>query len=883
MNNNINFYRKLWIDFFQNKSHSFLESSSLIPINDESILWINSGVATLKNYFSGKENPPNKRLVKIQKSIRTNDIENIGKTARHHTFFEMFGNFSIGDYFKDEALKMAFEFLTSKEYLNFSLDNLYFTFYKEDLATKQILIDELKIPQSHIFEMDKDTNFWDMGIGPSGPSCEIFYDRGKKYNSKSAHELISNDIENDRFIELWNIVFSQFNNDGKNNYEELPQKNIDTGLGFERLLSIIEKTPTNFETSLFKPLILFLQNITNYKYEFDYVLELQKINNNKQFLINSHYKIIVDFARAITFALSDGAFPSSTGRGYVIRRLIRRAIISGKQLEIQELFLWKMVKPIVEIMSDFYPDLLKNQDKVENIIKKEEETFNNLIVNGEETIKILINKTNNKITDEDIFMLFETYGLPKFYIEILLDKYNIPFNSENFDKLLEEFRLLSQKNQQKVDAMQKQIEIFEKNYELNQFVGYEFLSNKSAKVLAVQGDYVIFDKTPFYATSGGQINDIGYANSFFVSDVFKDKYDNFIHIIEDNDFFVNQKVFLKIDVIRRQQITSNHSSVHIIFAIMEDYFKVDLPQIGSYVGPEYFRFDFSYHGQVTKDDLNKIQDIANKLLEKEYETKIFSEHLKNVHKLGIKMLSDTNYKEIVRVVQLGDNIIDLCGGTHVFYRKDIEEIFLYDLEKRGSGVFRICGVSGNDKVKSKIFEINKKIYDEYMKNFNKKIIDLNKMLLDTNEEIIDKNHFLRELNNLTLWEKDYQKKSLPIVESLKKSLENIEVSIFGYHWSKIIKTIEEEYQENKIIEIKLISNSLKNIQKKLLKYLNQKKEFYNLIVKIIIVFDNKETVILMLSNEFKNTELLNKEIHFLKTNGLKGSGRNKLYVFGKSL
>ncbi|MCU9931307.1 alanine--tRNA ligase [Mycoplasmopsis felis] len=485
--------RKKWLDFFESKNHYVVPSKSLIPQNDPSLLWINSGVNTLKDYFSGKKIPPCPRLVNSQKSIRTNDIENVGVTARHHTFFEMLGNFSIGDYFKKEAIEYAKEFLL--DVLKLEKDKLYFTYYKEDLETRNLWIKN-GFKESHLIPGDKKTNFWEVGSGPRGPNTEIFYDRGIKYDSRGI-ELLENDIENDRYIEIWNIVFSTFNSDGQGNYTELKQKNIDTGAGFERLVSILQNVPTNFDTDLFLPIINEIEKYTNYRYQTSNYFSKDKTQTQ----INTYFKVIADHMRTVVNAIADGAKPSNVGRGYILRRLIRRSVYFGMMLNISGNFLYKLTQIIKDTLPFGY-----DVEKVREIILNEEEIFSKTIENGRNLLFQHISKDQKVFPGNIAFKLFETYGFPIELTDEILRQEGIKIDYSSYEQAKEQHSIAS-KNQ-KVSGMDKVINSLTliKN-KVDEFIGYSDTYSKS-KILYLlntereiqdskETSYVILDKTPF--------------------------------------------------------------------------------------------------------------------------------------------------------------------------------------------------------------------------------------------------------------------------------------------------------------------------------------------------------------------------------------------------
>ncbi|MGL4343086.1 MAG: alanine--tRNA ligase [Metamycoplasmataceae bacterium] len=770
--------RQLWIDFFVSKKHLFLESKSLIPYKDDSLLWINSGVATLKDYFSGKKNPPAKRLVNSQKALRTNDIENVGITSRHHTFFEMLGNFSIGDYFKNEAIEFAFEFLTQK--LKLEISKLFITFYEKDLLVKEKW-KSLGIKEEQLISGNKDLNFWDVGSGPCGPCTEIFYDRGEKYDSRGS-ELIRDDIENDRFIEIWNIVFSEYNNLGDNKYEELKQKNIDTGAGLERIASIMQNAPTNFDTDLFLPIIKEIEKKTKYKYVinnyFDKDVEQQKIN--------MHFKIIADHIRSATNAISDGEKPSNTLRGYIIRRLIRRAYYSGKRLEIPDTtFLYTLVKIVKEILI-FNIDILK----VEKIIKEEEEKFSKTIETGKQILEEEMLKNKANFSPKIAFKLYETYGFPIEMTKDILKENNIFLNEDELEKLKNEHSNISKK-QDAHTVLSKAINslslITKKE---DEFTGYDQLESKSKIKFLLDSEniisqskenelsYIIFDKTPFYATSGGQKCDEGYIiqnkNKIKILNIFKDKNNNHIHqingMINNKDSilcFVNKEL--------RKKSMNNHSATHLLFAALRTlYPNENIEQLGSDNSPERLTFDFPLKQKPDSSDILFLENFINNIIAQKIEREYIVTNTNEAKKMGaIMTLEESEYMDanFVRIVKFPNITSDLCGGTHVANTKDIEKFKIVSVENKGSNIWRIRAIT-SFKTINKYFQ---KQIDEQkilLKNLCNQIKDIKLVENLNNFQNID---LEKQLKNIFI----NIEKARIIIKNEKKSIEkmNNEISI----------------------------------------------------------------------------------------------------------
>ncbi|BDU67627.1 MAG: alanine--tRNA ligase [Candidatus Tyloplasma litorale] len=857
--------RKTWLNFFEEKGHMILPSASLIPKNDKSLLWINSGVASIKHYFDGSQTPPSKKLANSQKAIRTGDIENIGITTRHHTFFEMLGNFSIGDYFKKESIEMAWELLTSEKYFGIDKSLLYITVYEEDLETIKFWVD-IGVEKERIFKLGKDTNFWDMGKGPCGPSTEIFFDNGKKYDSRLAEELIGKDIENDRYIEIWNIVFSEFNNDGKNNYTKLPQKNIDTGCGLERLASLLQKKPSNFETDLFEKIIRKIETKTKYKYLWDYVPSKLILKNKKQFLINSYFKAISDFVRAISFAISDGASPSNSGRGYILRRLIRKSEIYKSKLEINENFLHELIEPIIEIMGETYPKLIEKKDNIEFFIRKEEEQFNKTLFEVNQKLKFLIQ--NNELNEENAFKLHETYGLPIEILKDVVNKNNL--NWKKIDKLIEDFKNIS-RSKNNIDAMNIQDDKFN-NLKETKFLGYEKLTSKS-KVVFVSDDKVVFDQTPFFATAGGQESDFGFANKFKVTYVIKNNNKTFIHTIPNHNFKIGDLVSLKVDESRRKKLTMNHSGAHLLFKAIELELGEDKEQQGSKIEENYMRFDFALTNKFNEEQLKSIERRCKKWIDNSTNSKTIVTNIDDAKKMATSRMNNFDYGDEVRVVKLNDEVIDLCAGTHVKNTSEIEDLKIIKFEKKGSGIFRIEAITGHEMIKNVFEKINNELKEENLNPTLNKIALINKKykLLNINKKI----NFDNEIKKLDITSSKYRdnlKKLNNFINSeLKKESWNLEKEISLFLKNKI--------NQNKIVIINLEEFNIQEIAKPTLSIIDQSNAY---LVVIIIKNKLKVTFGFIIKKDKINDYNIKLIREFAKENNLRGNGQKQLYIFGGS-
>ena len=702
--------RRMYLKFFEEHGHQVMPSASLVPVNDPTLLWINSGVATMKKYFDGKVVPDNPRMTSSQKSIRTNDIENVGKTARHHTMFEMLGNFSVGDYFKNEVIPWAWELLTSDEWFGFDPERLYITYYPKDHDAYNRW-HEVGVAEDHLIA-DED-NFWDIGQGPSGPDTEIFYDRGQEFNN-----LADDDPENypggenERYLEIWNIVFSQFNHTPEDTYEPLPHKNIDTGMGLERVVSIFENAPTNFETDLFMPLIKQAEEFSGTK----------KYGQNKEDDIQ--FKIIADHIRTITFAIGDGALPSNVGRGYVIRRLLRRAVVAGKKLGIDEPFLAKMVPTVGKIMEDYYPDVLKNADYIASVIESEEDRFSATLNGGLNLLNNVIaeakeNKTN-EIDGRTAFKLYDTYGFPIELTKEYAEDEGLTVDEKGFQAAMTEQQNRARNARDMDNGMGVQTDLWTSFKEDSKYVGYTDLAVDNAKVIGLAHDgqqadeaqpgdkniELIFDVTPFYAEMGGQVADTGDIIDNYgkkvgrVVDVQHAPNQQNLHRVElTTPIKKGARYKLVVDRIRHLKIEKNHTATHLLDQALRNVLGGHTQQAGSLVEEHYLRFDFNHFGQVTAEDLKKVENMVNEQIWKEIPVKTVETDIDSAKEMGAIALFSDKYGDKVRVVKIGDFNTEFCGGDHV---KNTNELGLFKIVSEGgvgAGVRRIEAVTSSDAFK----------------------------------------------------------------------------------------------------------------------------------------------------------------------------------------
>ncbi|MFV8435129.1 alanine--tRNA ligase [Mycoplasma sp. 3137] len=711
--------REKWLSFFESKGHFIVPSKSLVPHNDPSLLWINSGVATLKDYFAGKKVAPAKRLTNSQKAIRTNDIENVGITARHHTFFEMLGNFSIGDYFKKEAIAFASEFLL--DVLKLDKEKLYFTYYYEDLETKNEWMSH-GFAEDHMIPGSKDTNFWEVGSGPCGPNTEIFYDRGVKYDTRGI-ELLKEDLENDRYIEIWNIVFSTYNSNGEGQYTELKQKNIDTGAGLERIVSIMQDAPTNFDTDLFLPIIHEIEKFTEFRYDINNYFTKEP----EQMFINSCFKVIADHMRTVTNAIADGAKPSNVGRGYILRRLIRRSVYKAMQLKVYEPFLYKLVD-VVKASLPFEYEV----EPIKQIIKDEELTFSRTIENGKNLLNNYLNDDIIIFPGDVAFKLFETYGFPVELTAEILEQKNIKIDYEGYEKAKKEHADASRNA--KLSGMDKVINSLTiLKSKVDKFVGYEtthnvsdilYLLDTEKEVTSANGvAYVVLKETPFYATSGGQKHDRGYMQQgnekILILDVFKDKFGNHIHKVEGK---INKELPVEcfVDETIRLGLERNHSGTHLMFCALRNVLGNQIKQLGSDNNEERLTFDLPADSKPTDAQIKEVERLVRSYIAQNAKRDYLQMTTEQAKELGaIMTLEESEYMnpQNVRIVKFDGITADLCGGTHLSNTAKLENFKITNVDKKAAGIYRIRAISSNALV------------NEYLEEeVNKLLVEVEKML-----------------------------------------------------------------------------------------------------------------------------------------------------------
>ena len=692
--------RQKFIDFFKEHDHMVEPSAPLIPIDDDSLLWINSGVATLKKYFDGREIPRKPRIVNSQKAIRTNDIENVGFTARHHTFFEMLGNFSIGDYFKKEAIEFAWEFLTSDDWMGMEPERLYVTIHPEDTEAYRLWNEDIGLEESRIIRIEG--NFWDIGEGPSGPNTEIFYDRGEDYDQDDPAEEMYPGGENERYLEVWNLVFSEFNHNKNHTYTPLPNQNIDTGMGLERMASISQDVRTNYETDLFMPIIHEVESISGKKYltQEDYAVA---------------FKVIADHIRTISFAIADGALPANEGRGYVLRRLLRRAVRFSQSLDIHEPFMYRLVDIVANIMEPYYPNVKEKADFIKRVVKSEEQRFHETLEEGMSILNNLISKAKghtNEISGEDAFKLYDTYGFPVELTEEMAAQEDLSVDMAGFETEMSKQRERARQARQSSESMQVQSEVLKNITTDSTFVGYDvmdkvttitdIIANGERVEEAEAGDtiYFILSETPFYAVSGGQVADHGtISNENFeiqVTEVIKAPNGQNLHTGEVQFGTVKSgaEVSASVNHKERRAIQKNHSATHLLHAALKEVLGDHVNQAGSLVAPDRMRFDFSHFGPMKEEEIEQVERRVNEEIWNSIEVSIQEMPIEEAKEMGAMALFGEKYGDIVRVVNMAPFSIELCGGIHVSNTAEIGLFKIVSESGTGAGVRRIEALTG---------------------------------------------------------------------------------------------------------------------------------------------------------------------------------------------
>ncbi len=728
----VNQLRKMFLEFFESKGHLAMKSFSLVPHNDKSLLLINSGMAPLKPYFTGQEIPPRRRVTTCQKCIRTGDIENVGKTARHGTFFEMLGNFSFGDYFKNEAIEWSWEFLT--EVVGLDPDRLYPSIYEEDEEAFEIWNKKMGIPAERIFRFGKADNFWEHGSGPCGPCSEIYYDRGEKYGCGSPDCTVG--CECDRYMEIWNNVFTQFDNDGHGHYSELEQKNIDTGMGLERLASVVQDVDSIFDVDTLKALR-------------DHICRLADTEYGKDAQADISIRVITDHTRSVTFMISDGIMPSNEGRGYVLRRLLRRACRHGRLLGIEGSFIPELAQTVIEGAKVGYPELEEMKDFIVKVSAQEEDQFNKTIDQGlgilaEMTAKMEAEQTTT-LSGADAFKLYDTYGFPIDLTKEILEEKGMQVDEEGFHASMEVQRKTARAARGETNYMGADVTVYESIDPsiTSTFVGYENLAWKSPITVLTsdteivealsdgQRGTVFAEETPFYATSGGQEADTGIIRTvegeFKVEDTVKLLGGKIGHVgvVIKGMIKTGDQAELCVDAEKRALSARNHSATHLLQKALRTVLGTHVEQAGSSVNEDRLRFDFSHFSAMTAEELQKVEEIVNEQIVAGLPVKVENMPIEEARKTGAQALFGEKYGDVVRVVNMGDYSIEFCGGTHV---KNTNEIM----------AFKILSESGVAAGVRRIEALTSKGLIRYYDNLEKKLNEAAKVLKATPDNLAEK-------------------------------------------------------------------------------------------------------------------------------------------------
>ena len=779
--------RKSFVDFFKSKEHKHFESASLIP-DDKSLLLTVAGMVPFKPFFLGEKEAPFPRITTYQKCIRTNDLENVGRTPRHHTFFEMLGNFSFGDYFKKEAIEWSWEYIT--KVLKLDPERLYVSVYKTDDEAYEIWNKEIGVPEDRIVRLGEEDNWWAAGpVGSCGPCSEIYYDTQNMGKNNEEINCKPGD-EGDRFLEIWNLVFTEWNRLEDGSLVPLPEKNIDTGAGLERIASVVQKKDNNFETDIFMPIIKGIEKVLDIKKE--------------EFEIT--VKVIADHIRASVFLIADGVLPSNEGRGYILRKIIRRAfgagVVAKQKLDItkDDLFLYKLVPYVVENMKEAYPELVEKQEYIEKVLKLEQERFALTLKNGIEMLTEEIEKMDKegikKLSADASFKLYDTFGLPFELTELILENQGYEVSEEEFNQKLEEQVKRSKNSRVTVSDMIKDdfIDKFFEEHGKTEFTGYEKFEDEGkilhiAKSEGISGYEVIFDRTPFYAESGGQVADTGIITSGEfegkVVNVVK-KHDVFIHqveIVKGIAPAVGAEVKMKIDADRRKDIQRNHTATHILHKVLRENLGTHVEQSGSLVDDEKLRFDFSHYEAIEPEMIEKIEKSVNDIILSNLKVKIDFENIEDAKKRGAMALFSDKYGDVVRVVEIDGYSIELCGGAHV---KSTGEIGLFNIESESgiaSGTRRITATTGHASLK-------------YVNKLEEKLSKVAGMLKTDGKNVVDVvEKYIAEAKNIV---KEYEQLQTKLVKyEINELLENVD-EINGV---KVLKAAFANKDVNELKEI----------------------------------------------------------------------------------
>ena len=828
--------RRMYLDFFVEKGHKIEPSASLVPVDDPSLLWINSGVATLKKYFDGREIPENPRITNSQKSIRTNDIENVGKTARHHTFFEMLGNFSIGDYFKPEAIAWAWEFLTSEKWLALEKEKLSVTIHPEDTEAYDIWKNVIGLPEDRIIRIEG--NFWDIGEGPSGPNTEIFYDRGPEADTWSPKEEMYPGGENDRYLEVWNVVFSQYNHNADGTYTELPAKNIDTGMGLERIVSVLQDVPTNFDTDLFIPIIREIEKLSGAKYG---VSKEQDVA----------FKVIADHIRTVAFAIADGALPSNEGRGYILRRLLRRAVRFAKILGLNSSFMYKLTDIVAEIMIDYYPNVKESVNFVKDVILKEEDRFHETLHEGEAILTNIANEvkdTTKVISGEDAFKLYDTFGFPIELTEEYAEELGLTVDIDGFNEEMEKQKERARASRHDDSSMQVQSDLYNRIIGDSEFVGYTQLIEKSSKLLAIVDKEdnlldkytgtdvvkVVFERTPFYAESGGQVADrgeiiaLGFKGEVLDVKKLPDKrHIHFVKVVE-GELLVGNEYELVVNRNYRLNIEKNHTATHLLNEALRQQVGTHIKQAGSLVTDDKLRFDITHFAPLTKEEIERVEQEVNEQIWNVLEIKTEEMPIAEARKLGAQALFGEKYGDVVRVVSIGDYSIELCGGTHNANSSEVGIFKIISESGVAAGVRRIEALTGRaayeylrsqENTLSSVEKLTKANSTNVIEKVSSLQVEIKKLTKE--KEILQQKIANAELNNLvndikeingvnvltSVVESENMNHLKQLVDNAKSKLENYVIAFASINEDKVNfvvavdKAITDKYNAGKLVNV----------------------------------------------------------------------------------
>lgn len=694
--------RRKFLKFFESHGHQVMPSASLVPANDPSILWTAAGMVPFKPYFTGTLTPDFQRVTTCQKCLRTPDIESVGLTSRHHTFFEMLGNFSFGDYFKEDAIPWAWEFVT--DVLGLPVAKLWVSVYLDDDEAYEIWRRRVGVPEERVIRMGKDTNFWEIGVGPCGPCSEIYVDLGKERGC--SYDKCGVGCECDRFLEIWNLVFIQYFRDEAGSYTPLALKGIDTGMGLERIASVCQNVPTNFDTDLFRGIMDYVATLTGARYGMETKTDLA-------------LKVIADHCRAVTFAVADGAFPSNEGRGYVLRRLLRRATRFGRLLGIEDPFLHQVAETVIKQMGDVYTELTVERENIIKVIRGEETRFVQTLAQGTDILANLLRQARaidrKVISGEDAFRLHDTYGFPLELTKEMAAEEGLLVDENGFHAALEEQRRRARSSRQETEYLSEDAAFYKtvrERFGETEFVGYDALEAKGRVILLVKegrsvkqamaGEEIEFvlDVTPCYAESGGQVADhalvISPEGRVGVYDVQKPVEGLCLHRgkIIDGIFNEHDPVQIKVDLTRRRETARNHSATHLLHKALKQVLGESVNQAGSLVAPDRLRFDFNYHSAVLQEELGRIENIVNEMILASLSVETFIVSFQEAAAMGATALFGEKYGEEVRVVKMGDFSLELCGGTHVRSTSEIGLFKLLGESSVGAGLRRVEALTG---------------------------------------------------------------------------------------------------------------------------------------------------------------------------------------------